>query len=170
MVFADEARSVIHAHRWLGQRAQLMLWSKRLSVIPSESPALQWALRVRDRMVAEDAVTSFKHKYMAAVIKFLQIPLKKKKSPASTNGRADPVQERKITSVDERKANAATRLSSCGADLLSKTDTITAFKKTARHKSAWIYRLPLRHHCRSRHRRRTEENPRMFPCTALPCV
>ena len=39
-----EARSVMHAHRWLGQRAQLMLWSRRLSVIPSESPALQWAL------------------------------------------------------------------------------------------------------------------------------
>ena len=67
-----EARSVIHAHRWLGQRAQLMLWSKRLSVIPSESPALQWALEgshvdvVRDRMVAEDAVTTSGHKYLAA--------------------------------------------------------------------------------------------------------
>ena len=49
-----------------------MLWSKRLSVIPSESPAPQWALEgshvdvVRDRMVAEDAVTSFGHKCLAA--------------------------------------------------------------------------------------------------------
>ena len=62
-----------------------MLWSKTLSVIPSESPALQWALEgshvddVRDRVVAEDAFTSFGHKYLAA-------PLEKKKSPASTNG------------------------------------------------------------------------------------
>ena len=53
---------------------------------PRPYPA-QERLHVRDRMVAEDAVTSFKHKYLAAVIQFLLIPLKKEKSPASTTGR-----------------------------------------------------------------------------------
>ena len=87
----------------------------------------------------------------------------------------DPVQERKITSVDDWKADATARRWSCGADLLPKTDTITAFKKQlwvwVRHKSVGIHRLPLRHHCRCRHdRRRTEDNPPMFPCTALSCL
>ena len=63
----------------------------------------------------------------------------------------DPAQEKEITSVDERKAGATARRWSCGADLLSKTDTVTAFKKQlwvwVRHKSAGIIRLPLRHHC-----------------------
>ena len=117
-----EARSVIHAHRWLGQRAQLMLWSKTLSVITSESPALQWALEgshvdvVRDRMVAEDAVTSCGHKCTW-----------RRGHQIST----DPAQEKEITSVDERQADATARRCSCGADLLLKTDTMTAFKKNS---------------------------------------
>ena len=42
-----------------------------------------------------------------------------------------PVQDTDIISVDERKADATARRWSVGADLLSKTDTITAFKKNS---------------------------------------
>ena len=88
-----DARSVIHT-QVVGAASTADAVSKTFSVITSESPALQWALEgshvdvVRDRMVAEDAVTSVGHRYFGgAVIKFLLIPLKKKKSPASTNGK-----------------------------------------------------------------------------------
>ena len=159
-----EARSVIHAHRWLGQRAQLMLWSKRLPVIPSESPALQWALHVRDRMVAEDAVTSFGHKNLAARSsnfcrhESFQIPLKKKTSSASTNGRR----------MEQRDAARAVLISS--QRHIQSQPSKKQLRVWVRHKSAGQYRLPLRHHCRCRHRRRIDVNPRVFPCTALSCL
>ena len=59
------------------------------------------------------------------------------------------VQEGDIISVIERKADATARRWSCGADLLSKTYTITAFKKKqlrvwVRHQAAGRDRLPLR--------------------------
>ena len=65
MLLRVDARSVIYA-QVVGVASTADAVSKTLSVIPSESPALQWALHVRDRTVAEDAVTSFGHKYMAA--------------------------------------------------------------------------------------------------------
>ena len=43
----------------------------------------------------------------------------------------ESVQDTDIISVNERKADTTARRWSCGADLLSKTDKITAFKKTA---------------------------------------
>ena len=43
----------------------------------------------------------------------------------------ESVQDTDIISVNERKADTTARRWSCGADLLSKTDTITAFKKKA---------------------------------------
>ena len=82
------ARSVIYA-QVVGVASTADAVSKTLSVIPSESPALQWAFHVRDRMVAEDAVTSFKDKYLAAVIKFLLIPLKKNPQRRRTAGGCD---------------------------------------------------------------------------------
>ena len=43
----------------------------------------------------------------------------------------ESVQDTDIISVIERKADATARRWSCGADLLSKTDTITAVKKNS---------------------------------------
>ena len=61
---------------------------------------------------------------------------------------ADPAQEGDIISVNERKANATARRWSCGADLLSETDAITALKKQLwvwiRHQAAGRDRPPLR--------------------------
>ena len=124
---------------------------------PRPYPA-QERLHVRDRMVAEDAVTSFKHKYVAAVIKFLLIPFKKEKSPASTTGRR----------MRQRDAGRAVLISS--QRQIQSQPSKKQLWVWVRHKSAGIHRLPLRHNCRCRHdRRRTEQNPRMFPCTALSC-
>ena len=70
-----------------------MLWSKRLSVIPSESPALQWALEgshvddVRDRMVAEEQSPASGTRTWRRGHQISTDPAQKKKSPASTNGK-----------------------------------------------------------------------------------
>ena len=72
------------ARRWQMGLPSWLRWGTRT---PPVFPANHEGSHVDDRKVAEDAVTSFKHKYLAAVIKFLLIPFKKEKSPASTNGR-----------------------------------------------------------------------------------
>ena len=97
-------------------------------------------------MVAEDAFTSFGHKYLAARSSNFCSPRSRIRNHQSTNGGR----------MRQRDAGRAV--------LISSQRQI----QSVRHKSAGIYRLTLRHHCQCRHdRRRTEENPRKFPCTAL---
>ena len=81
------------------------------------------------------------------------------KSPASTTGRR----------LRQRDAGRAVLISS--KRKIQSQPSKKQLRVWVRHKSAGIIRLPLRHYCGRHHdRRRTEENPRMSPCTALPCL
>ena len=93
-----------------------------------------------------------------AVIKFLVNLSKTQTSSASMNGRR----------IRQRDAGRAVLISS--QRQIQSLPSKKQLRVWIRHKSAGIIRLPLRHQCRCRHRRRTEENPRTSPCTALSCL
>ena len=94
-----------------------------------------------------------------AVIKFLVNLSKTQTSSASLNGRR----------MRQRDAGRAVLIS-----FQRQIQSLPSKKQLwvwVRHKSAVIYRLPLRNHYGRHHDcRRTEENPRTSPCTALSCL